>query len=109
MTPFATGSVSDEVTIARIAATYHDHNYLVDPHTAVGVEVGLTHRLQDLPLVCMATAHPAKFEDAMAIALPEEAVTHPILDGLKILPDRKTLLPADSGNVKQFIAEFNAP
>ena len=37
----------------------------LDPHTAVGYAVAAAHRRDPLPMVVLATAHPAKFPDAV--------------------------------------------
>ncbi len=104
---FASGSVTDAETLKTISRVHEEADYLVDPHTAVGIKVGLEHRTPGVPLVCMATAHPAKFDEAMALALPNEAVSHPLLEGLYDLPGRKSLLPSDPDAVKAYIAGFN--
>ena len=104
---FASGSVTDAETLKTISRVHEETGYLVDPHTAVGIKVGLEHRTPGVPLVCMATAHPAKFDEAMALALPNEAVSHPLLEGLCDLPERKSLLPPDPDAVKAYIAGFN--
>ncbi|MBT4162634.1 MAG: threonine synthase [Gammaproteobacteria bacterium] len=106
---FATGAVSDDETLLTISEVYRDDNYLVDPHTAVGIRVGEEKRSGNVPLVCMATAHPAKFEDVMAKVLPDEDISHPTLSALKDAPTRKTVLPAEVETVKKFIHDFNDP
>lgn len=105
---FSTGCVSDEETLATIVECFESTGYLMDPHTAVGVHVAQGQRDESLPLVCMATAHPAKFDDVIRAGLPEAEPTHPSLEALKDLPSRKTQLPNDQGAVKAFIAEHNA-
>ncbi|WP_420548906.1 threonine synthase [Curvivirga sp.] len=58
--------LSDEETLGAIGAIHQSTGELVDPHTAVGIIAGWTQRLEPAsPLVCMATAHPAKFPDAV--------------------------------------------
>lgn len=104
---FKTGAVTDAETIRTITELYDSAGYLIDPHTAVGIKAGRLLRNSELPLVCMATAHPAKFEQAMKEALPDTEVTHPSLEILRELPDRKTLMPNDADQVKAFIASFN--
>ncbi|MBL6689806.1 MAG: threonine synthase [Pseudomonadales bacterium] len=104
---FATGCVSDEETLNTIVATYEATGYLLDPHTAVGVHVAASRRNPELPLVCMATAHPAKFDDVIRKGLPDTDITHPALEVLKDLPARKTQLPNDQDAVKAFIADHN--
>jgi threonine synthase len=60
---FTSGRVSDEDTVATIARIFEETEYLLDPHTAVGFEIGLAKRRPEVPLVCLATAHPAKFDE----------------------------------------------
>lgn len=105
---FASGSSTDEATLETIASVHADTGYLLDPHTAVGVSVGLGLHNSDLPLVCMATAHPAKFDDVIEKTLPEENVTHETLEAIKDAETRKTVLEADSEAVKKFIHDFQS-
>ena len=104
---FSSGMVSDEETVQTIARIYEESGYLLDPHSAVGVKTGLAKRRPGLPLVCMATAHPAKFDEVIVKAIPGIEVSHPTLEALKDLPHRKTLLNGETGAVKNFIAMFN--
>lgn len=105
---FCSGACSDDETLATIREVFETSDYLADPHTAVGIHVAGQYRDSDVPMVCMATAHPAKFDGAMKLALGEDAdVTHPALQALADLPTRKTELPADKEEVKAFIRVFN--
>ncbi|MDX2074640.1 MAG: threonine synthase [Alphaproteobacteria bacterium] len=63
---FASASCNDEETLATIKACYEATGELLDPHTAVGLQVAGRCRA-DLatPVVVLATAHPAKFPDAV--------------------------------------------
>ncbi|MDA9679945.1 threonine synthase [Gammaproteobacteria bacterium] len=104
---FTSGRVSDEDTVERITKVFDESEYLLDPHTAVGVEIGLLKRQPGIPLVCLATAHPAKFDEVISQVIPDVQVSHPTLDLLKDLPERKTLLEREAGVVKDFISTFN--
>lgn len=104
---FASGRVSDEDIVATISRVFEESGYLLDPHTAVGVEIGLAKRQAEMPLVCMATAHPAKFDDIIRQAIPGIEVSHPTLEVLKDLPERKTLLEGEIDAVKNFISTFS--
>ena len=58
----------DEATVAaEMAQTRSETGYLLDPHTAVGTRAGraLLRDRPDVPVVALATAHPAKFPDAV--------------------------------------------
>ena len=69
---FDSASVNDETTCRVISETAAELGKLLDPHTAIGVEAGrLTRRNPQVPMVTLATAHPAKFS---------EAITHAGLD-----------------------------
>ena len=104
---FSSGRVSDEGTVATIARIFGESKYLLDPHTAVGVEIGKLNRRPELPLVCLATAHPAKFDEVIREAIPNIDVSHATLDLIKDLPQRKTLLEGEVEVVKDFISIFN--
>ncbi len=105
---FLTGSVSDVETLHTIRQIYEEHNYLVDPHTAVGIRVGRQQRTAGIPLLCLSTAHPAKFEDAISRALPAIEPHHPRLQVLTDLPTKKENMAADVSLVKDFIRRHAA-
>ena len=77
---------------------------LLDPHTAVGVHVA-SHHMQQSPMVVLATAHPAKFPDAV---LHATGVNPALPDKLKGLMERQesfTVLPNSAEAVKSLILE----
>ena len=85
-----------------IRKVWQDRNYIVDPHTAIGVA---TMQSNDSlkPKVCLATAHPAKFPDVIARAIGIVPPTHPTLESLRNQDRRKTVLPASANQVLSFI------
>ncbi len=98
---FAAGSIDDDQTRAAIAAWRDRAGVVVDPHTAVGLAVGESRRRDPaLPLVAMATAHPAKFPDAVAEALGEPIDLPPRLAGLADLPEHYEVVPNDLDAVR---------
>lgn len=66
---FAGFTLSDEATLAEIARTYRETGYLADPHTAIGLAAARALGPVGTPVIVAATAHPAKFPDAMAQAV----------------------------------------
>ncbi len=107
---FSASSVSDEDTKKTILETYKTTGELLDPHTAVGLAAGQRCRRDtSAPLVVLATAHPAKFPDAVKEATQELGGIHPPLpEHLKDLFERKERfehLPNDTDAVKRFISE----
>ncbi|MFP5254232.1 MAG: threonine synthase [Acidimicrobiia bacterium] len=65
---FDAATVDDDETLATIRAVHDATGRLIDPHTAVGVAAARRARRGEDPMVCVATAHPAKFPDAVEAA-----------------------------------------
>jgi threonine synthase len=89
---FLSYTVSDEETLSIISKFYTEEAYLLDPHGAVAVAGGLhySEQLKAFPIVCLATAHPAKFPDIIHLATGETpiAATHASIASAKTLPER---------------------
>ena len=102
------GSSSHANRIDTIRTVYEVYGTMIDPHTADGLKVGLEHREPGVPLVCMETAQPAKFEDAIREALGIEPLRPAELAGLEAQPQKKHVLDADVDAVKRFIADHAA-
>jgi threonine synthase len=62
---FVSGRVSEEETLSEIAYSYQKYSEILCPHSAVGVFVGRKQSDADVPMVTLATAHPAKFPKAV--------------------------------------------
>jgi len=99
----AAGSAGEQDVLATITDTWRDHKYLLDPHTAVGVHVARRLRRDGETVVCLATAHPAKFPAAIEQAVGENLAHHDRLDALANLPTRCADLPNDPQAVRMFI------
>ncbi|XOZ33721.1 threonine synthase [Halomonadaceae bacterium KBTZ08] len=99
-------SVDDERTCEVIAEVYNETEYLLDPHTAIGVEAARRCRRDpSIPMVTMGTAHPAKFPDAVAQSgVTQEAPLPTHLSDLKERDERFTVLDNDLATIQQFIA-----
>ncbi|ALG89748.1 MULTISPECIES: threonine synthase [Actibacterium] len=65
---FASGRASEEETSATIRGTYAATGEVLCPHSAVGVKVAQEHLSGATPMITLATAHPAKFPDAVEAA-----------------------------------------
>ena len=99
------GARIDDAAVARvIKATYERSGQIVDPHTAVGLGAGaLLHDDPTTPLVCVSTAHPAKFPDAVEDALGIRPPMPPSLVGLFDLEERCVTLPNDLAAVEDHV------
>ncbi len=103
---FHAGAADTEATLEVIARYYHDHQILLDPHSAVGVGVAERFLHRDYPTVCLATAHPAKFPEAIKKAVGENTVHHPIIEKILHLPTRCQRLPACQNAVREYIMQM---
>ena len=104
---FSSQRVSDEETGEQIARTWNECEYLLDPHTAIGVKAALeSDANDDVPMVTLATAHPAKFPDAIASAgLTEDPALPAHLSDLFDREERFEVLPNELSAVQSFMAE----
>jgi threonine synthase len=97
---------ADEAAVAEtIGRVRRDAGYLLDPHTAVAYAVADAASLDpSTPTVVLATAHPAKFPDAVEAASGVRPELPPHLADLMTKPERLTRLPAELGAVEDFVA-----
>lgn len=102
---FVAGAASTEATLATIRRYYRQHAYLLDPHTATGVRVSEQHLSDTAPTLCLATAHPAKFGQAILDATGEDLAHHEILDSLQQAETRCDRVPAKQQAIRDYLAE----
>ena len=108
-TLFSGESYDDVATLAVIAETYRTTGELIDPHSAIGVAAGRDCRkFAGVPMVCLATAHPAKFPDAVEKATNVHPELPPSLSDLYEREERYQILPNDADAVKGFVRSINA-
>ncbi len=100
---FLTLSVDENRVEETIRSFYTDTGYTCDPHTAVGVCAGLHHKRKDVPMVCLATAHPAKFADAVLKATGKQPENPKSIADLGERESRCVILDADVEQVKEFV------
>ena len=103
---FSAGRLDDENTLKAITDNYRDIGELLDPHSVIGVAIGRARRRDPaVPLVSLATAHPAKFPDAVERAT---GLRPALPDGMADLFDREekfSVLPNDLGAVQEFVRD----
>jgi threonine synthase len=101
---FSAATIDDAATIDVIRDTYERYGYLIDPHTAVGVGAARAVGRGGEPIVCLSTAHPAKFPDAVRKAT---GVDPPVPDRLAAAlegEERYDRLANDLEQVKAYVA-----
>ncbi|MDP6182112.1 MAG: threonine synthase [SAR86 cluster bacterium] len=101
---FSSDRCSDQEIKEQIKKTYEESSYLLDPHTATGVRASNNLESKDELVVTMATAHPAKFGEAIEGAIPGYDLNIP--KRLNIVFDKEEsyeVLSEDYEEVKQFI------
>jgi len=103
---FVSGSSTHKDRVDTIRRVYEQTGRMIDTHTADGLKVGLQHREEGVPLVCLETALPVKFADTVREALGRDPVVPPGYENLERLPQRFTVLDADVDAVKDFIDRY---
>lgn len=91
---FSAGWLADSGIVEVIARAYEEHGLLLDPHSALGWEMSRRLSAEGQPAVSIATAHPAKFPEAVteAVGFPPDLPTR--FADLTALPERTTVIPA---------------
>ncbi|MEO0930049.1 MAG: threonine synthase, partial [Pseudomonadota bacterium] len=101
---FRSGRASEEETSTAIKTYLAQHGELLCPHTAVGVHVAEPH-LGKIPMVTLATAHPAKFPDAVKAATGVAAPLPPRMADLYDRAERVTRVAGDLAALQAVIRE----
>jgi threonine synthase len=99
---FFSKTVSEKESNSTISL-FNQQGYLLDPHTAVGVNAGRDFIEDGVPMVCLATAHPAKFGGAVAKATGTEPDLPPALAALREQDRRCEILAADVQLIKDYV------
>ena len=103
---FHAGRCSEAETLETITAVYRDTGIVIDPHTAVGVAVAERLRgSRETPMVTLATAHPAKFPDAVERAIGVRPTLPERLADLYEREERCAALSKDLSAVMEHIRE----
>lgn len=103
---FTAHRLDDEATKGAIAEIYKETGELLDPHTAIGVAAGRARRRdRATPVIALATAHPAKFPDAVSAATGVRPALPPRLSGLFTRPERYERLPNDLAEIQRFVRD----
>ncbi len=102
---YASGRVSEEETLATIARMRATTGELLCPHSAVAVAVAEAHRDPGVPMITLATAHPAKFPDAVETATGHRPPLPDRMADLFSRPERVTWVPNDLAALEALVQE----
>ena len=100
---FVSGKSTHADRLETIRRVWERYQVEVDTHTADGIKVGLQNRDRGVPLLCLETALPIKFEDTIQEALGRKPVCPEAFRHLEALPQHVTVMPFDTAKVKTFI------
>ncbi|HXP74308.1 MAG TPA: threonine synthase [Stellaceae bacterium] len=107
---FSAARVDDTETLAEIGRTHRTTGELLDPHSAIAVAAARrARRDKTAPIVALASAHPAKFPDAVERATGIRPPLPPRMADLYDRPEHTHTLPNELSAVQSFIAARARP
>jgi threonine synthase len=98
-------TVDRDRTLSTIRRFFETTGYLLDPHTAVGVNAAKELSGGEAPVICLATAHPAKFGEAVRQATGQSPELPASLEGIENRERCCEIIDADTETIKAFVAE----
>jgi threonine synthase len=98
--------LSDEQTLAEIARFHRESGYLADPHSVIGLAAAREMGPIGLPVIVAATAHPAKFPDAIEKAVGTRPPLPPHLADLYERDEKYIRAPNDLKTIENFVRNF---
>ncbi len=109
-TRYGAEAISDDETLGTIRNVHDRHGRLIDPHTAVGLAAAnRLPRSSDVPVVVLATAHPAKFPETVAFATGTVSPLPSRLQQSYLGTERASVLPPDADRLRSFIETRTPP
>jgi threonine synthase len=102
---FGSARVDAESMAMTMRWAHEKCGQVIDPHTAIGLSAARDAALADVPVVTLATAHPAKFRDAVERATGVRPGLPARVAGLFDRQERFDTLPATLEAVKAYVFE----
>jgi threonine synthase len=99
---------TDDDTLATVKRVHAETGMLIDPHTAIGVAAAEACREPGIPVITLATAHPAKFPDAVERATGVRPPLPAHVADLFERTERIVSLPNDLRSVEDFVAAHHS-
>ena len=101
---FASGRSTHEDRVQTIRLVSQRYGDVLDPHTADGVKIAMRVREARVPMICLETALPVKFDATIVEALGRHAPRPPAFEGIEARPQRFEALGRDVDALKRYIA-----
>ena len=101
---FGSGRASEDETMASIRNAFAACGEVLCPHSAVGVKVGHEH-LSETPMISLATAHPAKFPDAVEAATGQRPSLPPHMADMMDRDEQVARVPNDLAHLQALIKQ----
>jgi threonine synthase len=108
---FRAAAFDDDETLAEIGRIHRRTGMLLDPHTATGTAAATMLSALDEsnhPVVTLATAHPAKFPDAVERATGTRPALPGHLSDLFDRPERTRTVPNDLASVQALVEQLTS-
>lgn len=107
---FASARVDPDAMALAMRQAWEGSGELLDPHSAIGYSAARNADIAaDVPVVTLATAHPAKFRDAVERATGQRPVLPPRVSGLFEREERCDVLPAELQAIEAYIGDRATP
>jgi threonine synthase len=99
-------SFSDKDTIEGMKILYHQHNYIADPHGAIGYLAAKAYQEKHPHAHCvfLETAHPTKFLDVVNQVIPDEIELPPQIKSV-MYKEKKSILISTYDELKRILLE----
>jgi threonine synthase len=101
---FVSGRSTHADRLVTIRDVFERYGVMVDTHTADGIKVARDHRDPATPMICLETAQPVKFSEAIRAAIGRAPDVPRGYEGLESLPQRVEVMAPNVAAVKAFIA-----
>ncbi len=102
---FAATSISEDEVSNTILNFYKEYGYILDPHTAVGIKAAEKFKTAGVPMICLATAHPAKFSEIVNSATGVLPPTVGVLSGIMEAESRCEIMEAEEKDIREYISQ----
>jgi threonine synthase len=101
---FVSGKSTHADRLTTIRATFEQHGFMIDTHTADALKVALEKRTAEIPMIVLETALPIKFAATIVEALGREPERPARFEGIEALPKRVQVMAAEVAPIKVLIA-----